>query len=225
MDQSDLAHAYRLISELFLHPESRDAALIETEKAWLENAPTALRLPLRAFLAEPAAESVDEYVATLELAPRVPRYLGSHLFEEPQSCRGAGMSGRNGYMLELTNIYRHFGVEFRGNEMSDFVTVVVEFLGISLGRGAADRIGLRRYLVETLLVDAFETLGAALRNYESPYAYLTEALRAALAEDMAQMADGPKWHPPADDVVPPMLTAAGCLATTDRAASEIGPEQ
>ncbi len=222
MDRTQLAHAYRLISELFLYPEDRDAARIEAEMAWLAEAPMALRGPLEAFLAAPAAISAEEYVATLELAPLVPLYLGSYLYEEPKSCRGAGMSGRNGYMLELANIYRQFGVELAGGEMADFVPVIIEFLGISLERGDEDRIGLRRYLVETLLTDGFGLLLLALRKVESPYAHLVDALRAALTEDLAHMAGGPKWQPPADDDRPRVSAAACGLAAANHTASENG---
>ncbi len=225
MDRTQLAPAYRLISQLLLYPEDRDAARIEAEMAWLAQAPMGLRGPLEAFLAAPAAMSAEEYVATLELAPLVPLYLGSYLYEEPKSCRGAGMSGRNGYMVELTNIYRHFGVELAGREMADFVPVIVEFLGISLERGDEDQIGLRRYLMETLLREGIDSLLSALRKCESPYAHLVEALGAALREDIAQMADGPKWRPPADQECPqdPAAAARGAAAT-DRAAPEIGLE-
>jgi len=197
MENAQLTAAYRLIAELFLYPEERDAALIEAELARLDSAPAALREPLQAFFAAPGSANPDEYVATLELAPPVPLYLGSYLYGEPESCRGAGMSGRNGYMLQLSNIYRHFGVELTGGEMSDFVPVVVDFLGMSLERHNADQIGLRRYFVETLLLNAIESLLSALRKYESPYVHLIEALRVTLADDIAQMAGGPKWQPPA----------------------------
>ncbi len=232
-----MSPAYRLISELFLYPDLREEALIETEMARLEEAPAELRVPLKAFLAAPGAVSVEEYVATLELAPLAPLYLGAYLYEEPTSCRGAGMSGRNGYMLELAgmsgrngymlelaNIYRHFGVEMAGGEMADFVPVVVEFLGISLERGERDRIGLRRYLVETLLINGIESLLSALRKCESPYAHLVEALRVVLAEDIARMAGGPKWQPPAADDRPP-VPAAVCGSTVPaRATREYGVE-
>ncbi len=224
MYKSHLVPAYRLISELFLYPEDRDAVRIKAGMAALARAPAELRTPLEAFLAAPAAVSVEEYVATLELAPLVPLYLGSYLYEEPQSCRGAGMSGRNAYMLELTNIYRHFGIEFAGGEMSDFVPVIVEFLGLSLERRDKDRIGLRRYLVETLLINGFESLLSALRKCESPYAHLVEALRAALTDDIAQMAGGPKWQPPADGDRPRVPAAVCGLMATDRAAPENGVE-
>lgn len=196
MDKNELAVVYRVISELFLYPEDRDMGRIDADLQALEGLPELLA-PLGAFLASPASVSVEEYVSTLELTPLVPLYLGSYLFEEPGSCRGAGMSGRNGYMLEFTNIYRHFGVEFSGREMSDFVPVVVEFLGLSLDRMDRDQIGLRRYFIETLLINAVECLMSALRKAESPYQHLIEALRVALAEDIMQMADGPIWRAPA----------------------------
>lgn len=224
MDRTQLASAYRLISELFLYPEDRDTARIKAEMVRLEEAPTELRAPLEAFLAAPAAVNAEEYVATLELAPLAPLYLGSYLYDEPTSCRGAGMSGRNGYMLELANIYRHFGVELAGGEMADFVPVIVEFLGISLERRDEDRIGLRRYLVETLLINGIESLLSALRKCESAYVHLVEALRVALSADIAQIADGPKWQPPADDDRPQVPAAAHGLTATNRGTPEKGVE-
>ncbi len=224
MDRTQLIAAYRLISELFLYPEERDGAMIEAAMADLAAAPEALREPVENFLAAPLAASVEEYVATLELAPAVSLYLGSHLFEEPQSCRGAGMSGRNGYMLELANIYRHFGVELAGGELADFFPVMVEFLGVSLERGDQDQIGLRRYFVETMLTMGLASLLVALRKHESPYAYLVDALEIALAEDIAQMAGGPKWQPPADDDRPPAGAGVCGPAAATHTASENGAE-
>ena len=224
MERTQLCATYRLISELFLYPEDRNPARIEIEMMALAAAPNALRVPLQSFLAAPLAGSTEEYVTTLELAPAVPLYLGSHIYEEPQSCRGAGMSGRNGYMLELANIYCHFGVELAGKELADFLPVIVEFLGVSLERGEQDRIGLRRYFVETLLTPGLATLLAALRKHESPYAHLIDALGVALAEDIAQMAGGPKWQPPADDDrLPAGASICGPAAGTQMA-SENGAE-
>ncbi len=224
MDRTQLTAAYRLISELFLYPEDRDPARIEAALAALAAAPEALREPLDNFLAAPLAGSAEEYVATLELAPAVSLYIGSHLYEEPQSCRGAGMSGRNGYMLEIGNIYRHFGVELAGGELADFVPVMVEFLGLSLERSDQDRIGLRRYFVETMLTTGLASLLSALRRHESPYAHLVDALGVALAEDIAQMAGGPKWRPPADDDRLPVPATVCGLAAANHTASENGAE-
>ena len=224
MDRIQLTAAYRLISELFLYPEDRDPARIEAARAALAAAPEALREPLDDFLAAPLAGSAEEYVATLELAPAVSLYLGSHLYEEPQSCRGAGMSGRNGYMLEIGNIYRHFGVELAGGELADFVPVMVEFLGVSLERSDQDRIGLRRYFVETMLTTGLASLLSALRRHESPYAHLVDALGVALAEDIAQMAGGPKWQPPANDDRRPVPATVCGPPAANHTASENGAE-
>jgi nitrate reductase delta subunit len=224
MDRSHLAPAYRLISELFLYPEDRDSDRIKAGMARLAKAPVELHAPLEAFLAAPAAMSAEEYVATLELGPLAPLYLGAYLYEEPQTCRGAGTSGRNGYMLELANIYRHFGVELAGGEMADFVPVVVDFLAISLEHRDKDRIGLRRYFIETLLINGIESLLSALRKCESPYAYLVEVLRVALAEDIVQMARGPKWRPSADDDRPQAPAAVRSLTVPVPSIPEAGVE-
>ena len=224
MDRSHLTPAYRLISELFLYPEERDTNRIRAEMARLVKAPTELRAPLEAFLAAPAAMSTEEYVSTLELAPLAPLYLGAYLYEEPQTCRGAGTSGRNGYMLELANIYRHFGVELAGGEMADFVPVIVDFLAISLERRDKDRIGLRRYFVEKLLINGIESLLSALRKCESPYANLVMALRTALAEDIAQMAGSPKWRPSAGDDRPLASAAVHGLTASIPSTPEAGVE-
>jgi len=223
MDNTQLAAAYRLISELFLYPEDRDAERIDAETARLRHAPAALRDPLEAFTAAPAAADAEEYVATLELAPIAPLYLGAYLYAEPETCRGAGMSGRNGYMLELANIYRHFGVEMEGGEMADFVPVVVEFLGISLERGDNDQIGLRRYLVETQLMAGIVALLAALRKFDSPYAYLVEALHCALVDDIEHMSGGVKWCPPAKEREQLPAALRG-LTADNRATPENGAE-
>lgn len=223
MNRKELAATYSVIAELFLYPEDRDMAAIDADIVALDGCPELLT-PLGTFLSSPSSVSVEEYVSTLELTPLVPLHLGSYLFEEPESCRGAGMSGRNGYMLELGNIYRHFGVEFAGKEMTDFVPVVVEFLGISLDRMDMDQIGLRRYLVETLLVNAIECLMSALRKAESPYQHLIEALRVALSEDIAQMAGGPIWQAPADEDVGQMPDFVRDRLTNEFDSIENGPE-
>ncbi len=224
MDKSQLASAYRLISELFVYPEDRDGARIEAGRAWLKGAPSELSTPIEAFLAAPESISAEEYVATLELAPLAPLYLGTYLFEEPESCRGAGLSGRNGYMLEIANIYRHFGVEMTGGELADFVPIIVEFLAISMEHPDQDRIGLRRYLVEELLINAIESLLSALRKCESPYTHLVDALRVVLTADIAHMARGPKWQPPADDNGPRLAAALDGPMAAANPVSESGME-
>ena len=202
MKAQTLAAGYRLIGELFLYPEDRDKDRIDAGLRALKGAPQAAAAAVEAFLAEPSASATEEYVATLELAPPCPLYLGAYLYDEPDSCRGAGMSGRNGYMLELSNAYRHFGIELTGSEMADFLPVVLEFLAHSLAHPECDRIGLRRYVVESHVLNAVEEMLSRLRKYESPYALLIDALRVLLTEDMAGMTAQPRWQPSANDEGP-----------------------
>ncbi|MCH8861143.1 MAG: molecular chaperone TorD family protein [Proteobacteria bacterium] len=191
-----LSANYRLIAELLLYPEERDEHLIAEGLKGLKTAPKPLRKLIKSFIRQPASHSAEEYVATLELSPPCPLYMGSYLFDEPKSCRGAGMSGRNSYMMELANIYRHFGFELNGGELSDFLPVMVEFLAISLERQDMDQIGLRRSFIERYLLVGLDPLGEALSKYESPYGLLVEALGELLAEDAAQAGDAPAWTPP-----------------------------
>ena len=198
LDRAALATSYRLIAELLLYPEERDDVRITQGLAALGRSPGTVLQLVEAFVSDPSSRSVDEYVATLELSPPCPLYLGTYLFDEPKTCRGAGMSGRNSYMIELSNIYKHFGFELNGRELSDFLPLMVEFLAISLERAEMDRIGLRRSFLERYVQIGLEPLAEALEKYDSPYGLLIKALQTALADDMALIGDQPAWTRPAD---------------------------
>lgn len=198
MDTQTLISAYRLIGELFLYPENRDPAFIRRELDALGGGPDAVRRPIETFLAAPQSQSLDVYLETLEMSPTCPPYLGTYLFEEPSSCRGAGMSGRNNYMLELVNAYGHFGLELNGRELADFVPVVAEFLALSLERKSWDAIGLRRRIVEAYVQPAMAPALQRFSENGSCYAGIIEALDATLQKDAEAMRDDPIWVPPED---------------------------
>jgi len=204
-----LTAAYRLIAECFLAPEQRDRTLIA---GLLGAAPATVAECVAGFLAEPRADDSDEYLLILELTPPCPLYLGHYIFEEPKSCRGAGHSDRNGYMIEIAGVYRHFGFELGGRELADFLPAMVEFLAISLEHRERDSIGLRRRFRETYMRPAFAPMRAALDRYDSPYRLLIDALVRALDIDAALGAGDPVWIPPARSGaprIPPVLTADG----------------
>jgi nitrate reductase delta subunit len=184
-----LAALYRLVAELFLYPEDRSADRTEAGRAALEQAPARLRQPIEAFLKESRAVDPDEYLAVLELSPPCPLYLGSYIFDEPKSCLGAGLSGRNGYMIELAGTYRHFGFELGSRELADFLPAMTEFLAISLEHHERDGIGLRRRFVESYYRPGLAPMREALAKYESPYGLLIAALEAAIEDDVALAAD------------------------------------
>lgn len=206
-----LSTGYRLAAGALLYPEERDHdALTECRHA-LEGGPEGQLALLDAFFDSPRAGDPDEYLTLLELAPPCPLYLGSYLFEEPSTCRGAGISGRNAYMLELKAIYRHFGLEPNGAELADYLPLVVEFLDHSLTHPELDGIGLRRYLLERHVLPALPLLQAALEKYESPYAKLIEYLRLLVEDDAASCPD-PAWDPVPAGAELPVIGAAGSRA-------------
>lgn len=197
MDSPALSVSYRLIAELLLHPDDRDEARVVSLRAHLQSAPAGVAEVVLGFLADPAAYSRDEYVRTIELSPPCPLYLGAYLFDEPTTCRGAGTSGRNAYMLELAGIYRHFGFGLLGRELPDYLPIVVDFLWISLEHRERDGIGLRRRFVEHYVRPGLGPLYEKLSKYESPYALLVSGLQYAVEEDLKRMENAPAWQPPA----------------------------
>ena len=92
----------------------------------------------------------EAYLELLELNPRCPLYLGSYQFPEPATCSAAGVSDRNQYMLEIGNVYRHFGFEIAG-ELPDYLPAMTEFLALSCGCEDADA-ELRKRFIERLML-------------------------------------------------------------------------
>lgn len=197
-----LARGYRLIAELLLHPAERDEAAVEAPRRDL---PVIVREPVGRFLADPAGRSAEEYVHTLELSPPCPLYLGAYLFDEPESCRGAALSERNAYMLELTGFYRHFGFELESRELPDYLPAVAEFLGLSLGREGDRKASLRRLLLESYLAPALSPLREKLAAYGSPYAALVEALEALVRLELERLEGVRPWEP--EEAGPPLARA------------------
>ncbi|WP_201094271.1 nitrate reductase molybdenum cofactor assembly chaperone [Thiocystis minor] len=190
----DLGAMYGVIAELLLNPAVRDAGRLER---YLEALPrTPMRDSIERFLDSPTAHDVDEYTQTLELTPPCPLYLGAHLYDEPNSCRGAGACGRNQYMIELKAMYEHFGFDLAGAELPDFLPVMIEFLAISADHPERDGIGLRRRFVDQYLLPGIPPMRKALQKYESVYDLLMEALESVAEEDQERLADDPVWLDP-----------------------------
>lgn len=190
----DLGAIYEVIAELLLNPEVRDASRLERGLDLIPD--SGVRELIQRFNSNPAAHNVDEYTQTLELTPPCPLYLGAHMYEEPNSCRGAGACDRNQYMIELGAIYEHFGLGVDGRELADFLPVMVDFMSASSARAERDGIGLRRRFVEHYLAPGLPALRKSMRKYESVYELLVEALEIAIDEDLERMADDPIWMAP-----------------------------
>lgn len=196
-DMAALCNVYAAVGELLLPPAQRDRTALQAVIEQHAKRLPAIALKLRPLLDDPAAWSESEYVSTLELSPPCPLYLGAYLFGEPSSCRGAGFSERNGYMMELKRIYEHFGLLLDDQELPDFLPVLAEFLALSVdATRQRDAWGLRRRLLEQLMLPALKPLVEQLQQYKSVYAAVIEALEAAIRIELQSLANIPAWKPP-----------------------------
>jgi nitrate reductase assembly molybdenum cofactor insertion protein NarJ len=199
---SVVSACYDFLAESWVYPPERDTSYIEERLATIKKESKALAEPLERFWKEPASHSTSEYIQTVELNPPVPLYLGTYFFEEPESCQTVGLSDRNGYMLELKSIYRHFGFDMNGKELADYLPMMVSFLGLSLAKAGMDKIGLRRRFIEIYLKPGMEPIKKRLVKHESTYAYLIDCMVLAMEEDLNLMEDTIMWQPPEGEILP-----------------------
>ncbi len=174
-----LASTYGLIAEWLLYPEVIDPSTLEDsaiEEA-LSSAetldPEIARL-INEFHSQRHTVSAEEYIGLMELNPRCPLYVGHYLFEEPKTCSAAGMSDRNTFMMEIGNIYGHFGFDLKG-ELPDFLPVMTEFLALTADCDEEDR-EVRARLIEKLMIVGLVELKKRLEKAAVPYRHLIEAL-------------------------------------------------
>jgi nitrate reductase delta subunit len=180
-----LQAGYRLLGELLLYPEVRDELVLdETAAQLLTTAPEALQAPARALLAWPGLHDRAGYLARFDLGADCPLYLGHYLFDEPDNCREVGTSGRNGYMIEVAAMYRHFGLALDSRELPDFLPVVAEFLALSLARPDRDVEGLRARFVERQLRPALGPMRAAFEAHGGGWIGALDLFEALLAHDV-----------------------------------------
>lgn len=177
-----LRDVYAAMADLWCSPQ--DADLEEARRGAVE-AITGLdgidkegAALLAQFLEKPVSE--EEYVELFELDPRCPLYLGSHVYEEPQTCGQAAVSDRNGYMIELLGIYRHLGLTPNGKELPDYLPLVVEFL--SLAAGSEDPI--REKLIKEYILPYLPPMRSRLKDLNTPYLHLLDALERLLKLDL-----------------------------------------
>jgi nitrate reductase assembly molybdenum cofactor insertion protein NarJ len=178
-----LTAVYRMVGEWFLYPEEIDPSVL-SEAALadvLEHAEAispATSEHLREFRAGYDDVTVGDYLALLELNPRAPLYLGSYQFDDPSTCASAGISDRNQYMIEIANIFAHFGLEI-DSEMPDFLPAISEFLALTTGAKDEDA-ALRLRFIERMVWPGVRLFAQALAKEDAPYGHLVEALTECL---------------------------------------------
>ncbi len=188
--QAPLVGTYRLISEWLLYPEEVDRATLSdefVEAAYTDAALVHPDLPglLRAFRTQFESVDCEQYLELLELNPRCPLYLGSYQFQEPATCSSAGVSDRNQYMLEIGNVFRHFGLEMN-TDLPDFLPAVIEFLALTAGVTGENK-ALRERFIQRMVWDGVRLFATKLEAEGTHYAHLAQALTLCLQYEVGEL--------------------------------------
>lgn len=162
---------YKVISLLLQYPDERLlGARDEILAAVAGLPPSRQKESIERFCAYWAAgspiELAQRYVEVFDLQKRAGLYL---TFYGHGDKRQRGMA-----LLRLKKLYRAAGFPLEGRELSDYLPVMLEFAAL-----ASPEQG------ETLLLEhrsAIELVRMSLRDQESPYAHLLDAVCAGLPE-------------------------------------------
>jgi len=187
MDSMTLISCYRLLAEILLYPEARQEDVIRQLGPLVEGAPDDVRTPLIELLANPAIHDCGAYIEELEITRDRPLYLGFYLFDEPDSCQSAGTCGRNGYMIELAAIYRHYGLELDGSEMPDFLPLVLDSLALTEDRRKGDEGALRAKLIRNYVQPAVIAMHERFSEHDGVWLLAVDALAALLRAELSEL--------------------------------------
>lgn len=160
---------YKLLSVLLRYPDERLVAAHDELAAAVDALPrSSQRDSLNRFVAHLAASTQSElerrYVETFDLRRRSGLYLSYYLHGD---TRKRGMA-----LLRLKRLYAAAGLELTSGELPDYLPLVLEFA--ALAPDGAGEMLLREHR------PAIELLRASLRDADSPYAELLDALCAGL---------------------------------------------
>ena len=180
MPQPTNVAAYRFLSEVLLYPEDRDAQRLGSYAELAGLAAPELRDAIESLMASPELQDCDTYLEMFEIGAKCPLYLGHYQFEEPKSCSGAAVSGRNSYMIQLKNLYRHFGFEVQARELPDYLPLMLDFLALSAGHPAYKH---RRLLVKQFMLPALPAITKKLREAENVYSHVAAILERLLNDE------------------------------------------
>jgi len=186
VDTTTVTSCYQLLAELLLYPEERHEDRVRQLGLEVEAAPDPVRKPLLELLANPGIHDCGAYLEELEMSGDRPLYLGFYLFDEPESCSSAGTCGRNGYMIELSGIYRHYGLELDGREMPDFLPLVLDFLALSADRREGDEGALRTELIAHYLQPAVTAMQERFSENGGPWLLAVDAVVALLHSELEE---------------------------------------
>ena len=167
---------YKLMSELWCSPSEINLTNIKKNSEniikKLEDINKESAMLLQKFLEENTI-SDESYIDLFELDPKCPLYLGTHSYDEPKTCAGAGVSDRNKYMIELRAIYKHFEKIADEKELPDYLPLMIDFLSLTI---ESKNDSVRGKFIKEYLLPFLPPVQSKLKELKTPYVYLIDAL-------------------------------------------------
>ncbi|HJO76163.1 MAG TPA: hypothetical protein QF658_01255 [Pelagibacteraceae bacterium] len=167
---------YKLMSELWCSPSETNTANIKKEAEEiiikLNHINKEAAILLRKFLDENTI-SDEHYIDLFELDPKCSLYLGSHSYDEPKTCAGAGVSDRNKYMIELRAIYKHFEKIADEKELPDYLPLMIDFLSLTID---SKNDSVRGKFIKEYFLPFLSPVKLKLTELKTPYVYLVDVL-------------------------------------------------
>jgi len=167
---------YKLMSELWCSPSEINLTNIKKNSEniikKLEDINKESAMLLQKFLEENTI-SDESYIDLFELDPKCPLYLGTHSYDEPKTCAGAGVSDRNKYMIELRAIYKHFEKIADEKELPDYLPLMIDFLSLTID---SKNDSVRGKFIKEYFLPFLPPLQSKLKELKTPYVYLIDAL-------------------------------------------------
>jgi nitrate reductase molybdenum cofactor assembly chaperone len=175
---------YRLMSELWCSPSEINITNIKKEAEEvikkLEDINKEAAILFRKLLEENTI-SDESYIDLFELDPKCSLYLGSHSYDEPKTCAGAGVSDRNKYMIELRAIYKHFRKIADEKELPDYLPLMIDFLSLTI---ESKNDPVRGKFIKEYFLPFLPPVHSKLKELKTPYVYLIDALSKIMNTDL-----------------------------------------
>ncbi len=179
-----IKEVYRIMSELWCSPSEINITNIKKEAEEvikkLEDINKEAAILLQKFL-EKNTISDESYIDLFELDPKCPLYLGSHSYDEPKTCAGAGVSDRNKYMIELRAIYKHFKKIADDKELPDYLPLMIDFLSLTI---ESKNDSVRGKFIKEYFLPFLPPVHSKLKELKTPYVYLIDALSKIMNIDL-----------------------------------------
>jgi len=167
---------YKIMSDLWCSPSDTNIANIKKDSEnvikKLEDVNIEAAVLLQKFIKENTI-SEESYIDLFELDPKCPLYLGTHSYDEPKTCAGAGVSDRNKYMIELRAIYKHFEKIADERELPDYLPLMIDFLSLTID---SKNDSVRGKFIKEYLLPFIPPVQSKLKELKTPYVYLIDAL-------------------------------------------------